>query len=501
MSQIVLSAGCWNSFAGVMTLVYYDAESNEVVSVNAGFVVPRAETDPASIPAAPEPSGRTALVPGYFAGISDAHKRYGKLPWQECFAPAIWLAEEGFEIDDALSGMVKSKQEVLNRRESTRAIFIKENGEFYREGDHFRQPLLAITLRSVAEKGVQHIYSGPWAEAMVQAVREEGGKLTLRDLAQYEPLWSTPLQTSYGGEYELYTPNCLGGARLLEALNLFELAGLRERESYATSANSLYDAIQIARVGPLISSPKETQDDFVMSLFGSGTTHSHERRVSKEHASVLWEKLNDNKWQTELRKLLKAFGNHSDGIVAADSYGNVVAMLHTINTASWGSTGIFVDGISIPDAACKRQKQLAQVGAGNRVPTTTNPLLALKQGKPVLASACIGRGLHESSLLRIHNVLDHGLGPREAIDAPLFLSMDFNTYPQGERRLTHHVICEDDFSDGVFDGVEALGQPLTKVPRGDFSNSGFWVGITLDPSSGLKKGCTTDKCNGIVLAK
>jgi len=49
---------------------------------------------------------------------------------------------------------------------------------------------------------------------------------------------------------------------------------------------------------------------------------------------------------------------HSDAIVAVDRWGNVAALLHTINTVSWGETGIFVDGVSIPDSGAIQQQTI-----------------------------------------------------------------------------------------------------------------------------------------------
>jgi acetyl esterase/lipase len=69
------------------------AGTGRVDSLSAGFAAFAAETDPATIPRAPQPSGRSALVPGFVAGIGAAHRRFGRLPWSDLFSPAIWVAE------------------------------------------------------------------------------------------------------------------------------------------------------------------------------------------------------------------------------------------------------------------------------------------------------------------------------------------------------------------------------------------------------------------------
>ena len=71
----------WVSYAGIVSVIHYEAATGKVDTLSAGFGTCRAETDPASIPRPPSPSGRTALVPGFVAGAFAAHDRFGRLPW------------------------------------------------------------------------------------------------------------------------------------------------------------------------------------------------------------------------------------------------------------------------------------------------------------------------------------------------------------------------------------------------------------------------------------
>ncbi|MEM9195171.1 MAG: hypothetical protein AAGF12_38720, partial [Myxococcota bacterium] len=76
LAQIVLSAGSWNSFAGILGLVTFDAETGEIHSLHAGYGTFANETEALTIPASGEPSGRTALVPGFMRGVEAAHTRF-----------------------------------------------------------------------------------------------------------------------------------------------------------------------------------------------------------------------------------------------------------------------------------------------------------------------------------------------------------------------------------------------------------------------------------------
>jgi hypothetical protein len=90
-------------------------------------------------------------------------------------------------------------------------------------------------------------------------------------------------------------------------------------------------------------------------------------------------------WQPEMLRLLNqtVSPNHSAAVVAVDEQGNVASLLHTCNCYGWGSTGIFVDGVSIPNSASFQQRQIADASAGARLAEGLNPLIVLKMASRV----------------------------------------------------------------------------------------------------------------------
>ena len=110
LTQVTTALGSYVSYAGVLQLLYYDAQSGKVYSLNAGWNSYLRETDPKSIPVddmgpvafGRKPTegaeGRKTLVPGFMAGIEAMHKRFGRLPFRELFRPAISYAENGVTI-------------------------------------------------------------------------------------------------------------------------------------------------------------------------------------------------------------------------------------------------------------------------------------------------------------------------------------------------------------------------------------------------------------------
>jgi gamma-glutamyltranspeptidase/glutathione hydrolase len=93
LTQVATAFGSYVSYAGIMELVYYDAKSGKVYSMNAGWNSYLGETDAKTIPVSDLGSlafgrkptegaeGRKTLVPGFMAGIESMHKRFGRLPF------------------------------------------------------------------------------------------------------------------------------------------------------------------------------------------------------------------------------------------------------------------------------------------------------------------------------------------------------------------------------------------------------------------------------------
>jgi gamma-glutamyltranspeptidase / glutathione hydrolase len=489
LSQVVEAAGSYISFAGILSMMYFDASTGRVEFLNACFNTPREEKDPLSIPkldpfaGGAAPSGRAVLVPGFMAGVGAAHARFGKLPLARLFEPAIQLAEEGFVIDASLAGNLQFRKDVLSRLPETRRVFTKENGKLYERGDLFRQPDLAATLHTVAARGTSSLYSGDWAERFVAAVRKDGGVLTPRDLESYKVLWEEPLETTYGdAQVHAPGPSSHGGVDTLEALNLLELAGLKQRGLPTESSESLFWLIQITR-NQEVSYARE----LATSRFPDRDL-SPQARVSKASARWVWERMQVGEWPLAV-KPVKASNNridHSSGVVAVDRWGNVAAVTHTIYTALWGKTGIFVGGISIPDSGSFQQEAMKEVGPGKRLPEGMSPLIITRNGKPVLASTVIGGGIHQRNVQVLAGFLEFGINAQSSVDAPAFLLPAW----EGTRSIAR--VSKGAFDSKVLEGVRLLGQEVQQLsPQERAAYIGYWAGIQIDPRTGLLQAAGT----------
>lgn len=340
LTQISLAGGAWVSYAGIFNLVYYEAESGEVFNVNGAYDTVRGETEPLTIPtsttigAERQPSGRTALVPGFFGGIGATHDRFGKLPWASLFEPAIHYAENGVLLSAIHTSMIERRKEALSRLPSTRRIFTDDDGAFLGEGDLLRQPELAATLRAVAEHGIDHVYRGAWAERLVEAVQHDGGKLSMEDMRSYKALTASPIHSTYNG-FDVYGHGlpAQGGVHVAEVLNVAEAAGLRDMGHYAKSPEAFFWVNQMTNLMGIVFLPEPMR----RTLYGD-LDATLAGRTGKENAAGLWARM-----QSGIAPLTKVptpvDPKHSDAIVAIDAYGNVAAVVHTINTSAWGRHG------------------------------------------------------------------------------------------------------------------------------------------------------------------
>jgi gamma-glutamyltranspeptidase/glutathione hydrolase len=501
LAQVALNAGAAVSYAGIFTAVYYDATSKKVYSLNASWNTPKNESDPRSIPPQGTPSGRTALVPGFMAGVQALHDRFGRHPFAELFEPSIWLAQKGYPLPPTISGWRRAYQTSIERLDDTRRIFQNEAGEYYSDGDIFQQRQLADTLKRVASDGAKYMYQGDWAHHFVDAVQREGGKITLEDMASYKALWTEPARATYHGfeVTSLGLPN-LGGLQTLGGLKLAEVANVTKHGDYRYSADSLYSLIQIARLQTVLAL---TPGEELKKVF-PGFDPSPESRLSADTTKRLLAILQKKNWYTNLLKNWypdvptgKPSPKHSSAVVAVDEQGNVAAILHSCNCIGWGTTGIFVDGVSIPDAATFQQDAIARAGPGVRLPETTNPVIVLKNGEPVLASSTIGSALHEVTLQNLINVLDLGMDPQHAANQAdfqgPFLAM---TLTGTQRQLTKEVL-DPGFREKVVDGLKKLGQEIYEG-RDGASQSGYWVGIQIDPKTRTLSGGASRRLNSFV---
>lgn len=499
LAQVALTAGAPISYFGILSLVYYDAETDRVYTMNAEWNTVLGEDAPLSIPGGIDMSsaegilgtsvsGRTALVGGFMKGVGAAHERFGSLPFEQLFQPSIYIAEEGLPISAKMAGYFALRNADLSRLPETRATFVRPDGSPYAEGDVLRQPALAETLRQVAEHGTDHMYAGPWAERLVAAIASEGGRMKAEDLAAYEVIWDEPLVGELG-KYRLYTnpPPNDGGVALIEAQQLALASGLLADGHWTESGAALRKAVDIAQMGFLHFLPGEMAANLYPEVDLSPAA-----RLTPANAQLLWDGMQSG--TNPLANWMPREPKHSDDVVAIDARGNIAAITHSINCVLWGKTAIVVDGITIGDAASFQQAQIAQAGPGKRLRSPTETGILFEDGRPVLGFASMGSGLHHRTFQCLLNVMQFGMSVEDAINTPDFFMPQSNAAFQSTMRVPA----------GKFprEVLDATGHAYEEIdPAGvRFSGEGVWVGISRDPETGELRAGSHNRNNSAAVA-
>ncbi|MEX2299040.1 MAG: gamma-glutamyltransferase [Dongiaceae bacterium] len=166
---------------------------------------------------------RSITTPGSLAGYSEAHTRFGRLPWADVVAPAIAQATNGFQVSPDVYHYWTSIDEpgrvsVLDRlcfTAPSRQLYTQPDGTPKPVGTLVKNPDLARTLRRIADEGAEVFYKGAIAEAIAADMQANGGLLSLADLHDYRNMPAAPLHGSYRG-FDIFTNRPPGGGNAVE---------------------------------------------------------------------------------------------------------------------------------------------------------------------------------------------------------------------------------------------------------------------------------------------
>ena len=212
-----------NGIGGDLFLLYWEAKTGKLYGLNASGWAPQGLSidflEKNGVKSMPEEGIHSVTVPGAVDGWAKAHARFGRLPWQDLFEPAIFYAEHGYEVPEIIHDFWVIGQRRLKQTNEAQRVFLPK-GKPPEVGEKFSNPDLGKTLRLLAKNGPSEFYRGEIAQAILKTSMALGGTLQAGDLAEFSSEWVEPISIDYRGwrVYEL-PPNGQGMAAL-EMLNI-----------------------------------------------------------------------------------------------------------------------------------------------------------------------------------------------------------------------------------------------------------------------------------------
>jgi gamma-glutamyltranspeptidase / glutathione hydrolase len=215
-----------NGIGGDLFLIYWDAKAGKLYGLNSSGWAPRKLTidflaQHGISSTMPHDGIHTVTVPGAVEGWSQAHKRFGRLPWKDLFTPAIYYAEHGYGVPEIIYDYWVDEVAKLQKTEESRRVFLP-NGKVPELGSRFSNPDVAKALRLIAEQGRDAFYKGEIAQAIVRTSTSFGGTMQLDDLAEFSAEWVDPISIEYRGWKIYELPPNVQGMAALEMLNIME---------------------------------------------------------------------------------------------------------------------------------------------------------------------------------------------------------------------------------------------------------------------------------------
>src|SRR5882762_5959403 len=316
--------------------IVHRSAAGEVTALDYREAAPAAATHDMFVDSAGNPTKKSEVghlasgVPGSVAGLYEAWKKYGSLPWATVIAPAIRLAQ-GHVIDSARSRDIRSDRELLAHFPASRAQFLVHDSA-PPPGTMWRQPDLARTLQLISDSGPDVFYQGQIADLIVAEMQRGGGLITKDDLRNYRAKWRTPIRLSYRG-HTIYSmpPPSSGGVTMGEILNILE--GYDTLPAFGTAAyvHLLTEAMRRAFIdrNHWLGDP-----DFVeMPL---------DRLLSKSYAATLRSQIDPQRATPTPQATSGSEGMNTTHYSVVDARGNAAAVTTTLN-GGFGS-GVTVTG-------------------------------------------------------------------------------------------------------------------------------------------------------------
>ncbi|HTO88293.1 MAG TPA: gamma-glutamyltransferase [Thermoanaerobaculia bacterium] len=464
---------------GTVTFLYWEAKSGKAYQLeSSGTLVPGMAPFrplPAVGGLSTGPTPPCACVPGFMPGMKALHERFGSRKWSELCEPAVRWATEGVPVHTFQYGVLSDELPSNTYFPSGRDFFLP-GGFTPAVGEVFRSAALAETMRRLQSEGPDDFISGQWARAFVAEGNRLGWQVKLEHLKEIPPRWIEPLRWRHRG-YEvlqLAPPERVGvfSALVLGILGALDVASSGPASRSADTLYAMGSALRWAEfeLGYL-------QDP---EVFGCPV----DLWLSAEHHRRIADVLRGTRPKTDMTEHVRALAGvpalAAAGLPTAaarqtapvtgscelsivDPEGNWVQMMNTLQ--SGGIPGVVVEGVPMVGSHAVTDLSASIAGwfwGGGRLRLPIGNTIVLKNGKPWLSLGTPGN-VHATIPQVLSNVLDHGMSPEEAIDAPRMLPLRDDYVLEVESRLPEAVVA----------GTAKLGVRVAPLPPYDWHMGSF----------------------------
>jgi gamma-glutamyltranspeptidase/glutathione hydrolase len=502
-AMLAATSTMWDvlSWGGETQALIYNPESGRIVAINGLGVAPTGATADffrqKGLKYPPEYGPLAAVTPGTPGGLLVMLAEFGKLSLEEVLAPSITLAD-GYPIDAEVADRIESEKERIKQWSYAKAVLLPHLGEAReapQPGEIFRQADLAATLRKLVEAeaaalaagksrkeaimaAYARFYRGDIAEEFVRGVREQGGLITMQDLANWRVKLEEPVQTNYRGIDVYKLDRWVQGPVMLQALNILENFDLKAMGyNSARYIHTLYQAMNLAYAdrdfyyGDPYFPPEEPikgllSKDYARAraalvdadandpAVGPGDPYPHQgdtnpwRELLQKRAAATQD-FSPARFAAAVDPDTGSFYRGTTTVIAADKDGWLVSMTPSggwVPAAIAGRTGIGMSQRMQSFVLDPAENPFNLPEPGKRPRATLTPSLAFKDGKPWMAFAVQGGDTQDQNLLQFFlNVVEFGMTPQQAAEAPNFISFQMHdSFAQHEifpgRILVNHSI-------------------------------------------------------------
>jgi gamma-glutamyltranspeptidase/glutathione hydrolase len=389
-------------------VLVYPKDEGRVTAICSGGKAPAAATPAVYGSEIPRHGGLAAAIPGLVDAWQAIRDRWCTMPLRDLLQPASGAARNGFPMSRELELVLKNSHGLFTKYTGLGALFA-DGGQAPALGATLRQPALARTLDAIAEGGRAALYDGSAGQAIAEGVQAAGGCMTAQDLAAHRADVLEPLSIDYRGWTVYETPPNSQGLILLEELNILE-------------------GYDLAAWGHLSPDAAHHQIEAKKLAFEDRHRHAGDpsfsgfdpaRLLGKEHAAARRAEIDP---QRARESLVPTVSTDTTAFVVADEAGNCCSFIQSLY-APWGSA------VGIPELGIILNNRMTgfslDPGSPNvlapnkRTMHTLNAYMVFRDGKPYMVGNTPGGDFQvQTNLQVITGVLDFGLDPQAAIDAP-----------------------------------------------------------------------------------